>query len=661
MGSQLTKNSDTNRNPNKTVNKSNPKSRDYINNRRKSSVDSVSTPEYITSTAIEAIGSTQSDTKTHITGHRSDHKIPIPAEIVVVSDGSAIEDIPPTIAFPPSFKPLIPIGYESLSHNYPQLKPEYVITFGLIIERHLKTKSEFVAKEQQKLIDRIRDLDSIVSYISNQFIIERQKRLIKVSDNLLKVEEISALIEKCDKDIDNCVKNFEKLNQFLPKALALEKFDVPKMSSPSPGPLSTAQTIGNIPARRVSNSFVGLTGLGDGGRQQTGPLTPPLSQHSQHSPNSFLAGLSSRLFTNKGRLPDLLDITSGSLSNSNLLGYRNSMHTFGVVGGSVGGPPAPSLDMTEFPTLTGSNSNNLLSQSNASGRPAYVGMVKDNVTNNSSSNEFNIQSEDFPALPGSNPNLHFGGSHNENSSLSSASTVMSLGANNMTAGMGHHSGLINNSGAGDANVKYKRGIQTNKEGRVTNIPIGMVTDQFGMVGLLTFIRAAESDQSLVSLALGTDLTTLGLNLNSNEPLYQTFAGPWSDQPLKPPEIDYPVPTEYLINASIRDKLAPLKLNRYGDDLLFFLFYMYAGDIIQILAASELYVRDWRYHKDERIWITRAPGMLPQDKQQTYERGTYYFFDAHNWRKVAKEFCLFYDRLEDRPAAAAFSSAPVLSS
>ncbi|CAG2168250.1 unnamed protein product [Oppiella nova] len=439
------------------------------------------------------------------------------------------------------------------------------------------------------------------------------------------------------------------------------------MSSPSPGPLSSAQSLLNsLPgARRVStNNFVGLSGVGQSAGQATGPLTPPLSQHSQHSPNSFLANFSSRLITNKTRLPDLLDLTSGSTlsnlnNNSNLLGFRNSMHTFGVVGGSVGGPPAPSLDMTEFPTLGGSNSSSLGLNNNPPGRPPYVGMVKDNVTTNSSSNEFNIQSEDFPALPGSNPNLHFGGSHNENSSLSSASTVMSLGANNMT-GMGHHSGLINNSGAGDANIKFKRGIQTNKEGRVTNIPIGMVTDQFGMVGLLTFIRAAESDQSLVSLALGTDLTTLGLNLNSNEPLYQTFAGPWSDQPLKPPEIDYPVPTEYLINASIRDKLAPLKLNRYGDDLLFFLFYMYAGDIIQILAASELYVRDWRYHKDERIWITRAPGMLPSDKQQTYERGTYYFFDPHNWRKVAKEFHLEYERLENRPAAAAFSSAPLSS-
>lgn len=53
-------------------------------------------------------------------------------------------------------------------------------------------------------------------------------------------------------------------------------------------------------------------------------------------------------------------------------------------------------------------------------------------------------------------------------------------------------------------------------GRVTNIPAGMVTDQFGMVGLLTFIRAAESDPKLVSLALGCDLMTLGLNLNTSE-------------------------------------------------------------------------------------------------------------------------------------------------
>lgn len=67
-------------------------------------------------------------------------------------------------------------------------------------------------------------------------------------------------------------------------------------------------------------------------------------------------------------------------------------------------------------------------------------------------------------------------------------------------------------------------------GMVTNIPASMVNNQFGMVGLLTFIRAAESNPNLVTLAMGQDLTTLGLNLNSQENLYPSFGGPFSDQP-----------------------------------------------------------------------------------------------------------------------------------
>lgn len=52
-------------------------------------------------------------------------------------------------------------------------------------------------------------------------------------------------------------------------------------------------------------------------------------------------------------------------------------------------------------------------------------------------------------------------------------------------------------------------------------------------------------------------------------------------------LDYHVPTEYLVNQNIRDKLAPVKLNRYGEDLLFYLFYMFSGDVLQVAAAAEL--------------------------------------------------------------------------
>lgn len=44
----------------------------------------------------------------------------------------------------------------------------------------------------------------------------------------------------------------------------------------------------------------------------------------------------------------------------------------------------------------------------------------------------------------------------------------------------------------------------------------MLLDQFGMVGLLAYLRSADKEKDFFTLALGTDLTALGLNLNSNE-------------------------------------------------------------------------------------------------------------------------------------------------
>ncbi|KAF7805523.1 putative NOT transcription complex subunit VIP2 isoform X1 [Senna tora] len=55
-------------------------------------------------------------------------------------------------------------------------------------------------------------------------------------------------------------------------------------------------------------------------------------------------------------------------------------------------------------------------------------------------------------------------------------------------------------------------------------------DPFGLLGLLSVIRMSDPD--LTSLALGIDLTTLGLNLNSSENLHKTFGSPWSDEPAK---------------------------------------------------------------------------------------------------------------------------------
>ncbi|XP_064490312.1 CCR4-NOT transcription complex subunit 2-like isoform X2 [Ornithodoros turicata] len=381
----------------------------------------------------------------------------------------------------------------------------------------------------------------------------------------------------------------------------------PQQASPNSRTMLTIGSRGLQGQRQVGPDLNRLVGLG----------APPRAGHTDQS----------SLWRNS--VPVSSGISGFGMSHSS----RNFASSQ-LMGNSLQNPlfnSNPALDLSEFPSLTNRSTQEGQSMGNnpMAGRAPYVGMVKQP---NNDSNEFHIHNEDFPALPGSQ------GQENNQDSMSKQPS----NSNNESSKDG-------GSFPGDKGThqQVKRGIQTSKDGTVTNIPAGMVTDQFGMVGLLTFIRAAETDPNLVSLALGSDLTTLGLNLNSPENLYPVFGGPWAEHPCRPQDIDYHVPSEYIINHSIRDKLATIKLNRYGDDVLFLIFYLFGGDLLQLLSAAELYSRDWRFHKDERVWITRA-GISPTEKTSTYERGTYFFFDPLNWRKVAKEFHLDYDRLEERP-------------
>lgn len=319
-----------------------------------------------------------------------------------------------------------------------------------------------------------------------------------------------------------------------------------------------------------------------------------------------------------------------NMNNSFIFGQSSrqtsNMKTFEVFGDEN----QPGLDLSEFPSL--SNRGTLPNSGSVSSIRNY-GMVSKPVTDQTQ--EFQIQQEDFPALPGAT---------NPPSSSSGDATCKT--PTSITSVIGE-TGLLKD-GKLISEKAPRKGIQTHPDGTVSNIPNGMVMDQFGLVGLLAFIRQSEGDPNLMAIAPGVDLTTLGLNLNSPETIYSTFQSPWKDLPCRPQDIDFHVPSEYLTNIYIRDKLAPIKLNRYGEDLLFFLYYMNGGDLLQLASAAELYSRDWRYHKEEQVWITRAPGVEPVVKTNSYERGTYYFFDAQNWRKVHKEFHLEYDKLEDRP-------------
>ncbi|XP_047313627.1 probable NOT transcription complex subunit VIP2 isoform X2 [Impatiens glandulifera] len=169
-------------------------------------------------------------------------------------------------------------------------------------------------------------------------------------------------------------------------------------------------------------------------------------------------------------------------------------------------------------------------------------------------------------------------------------------------------------------------------------------DPFSLLGLLNVVRLRDAGVS--SLALGIDLTTLGLNLNSTENVHKTFGSPWLDEPIKG-DPEFTVPQCYYTKQ-------PLNLNhtyfaKFPMDTLFYIFYSMPKDEAQLHAANELYNRGWFYHKELRLWFTRAPNIDLAVKTNSYERGTYICFDPNSWETIRKDnFVINYELVEKRP-------------
>jgi CCR4-NOT transcription complex subunit 2 len=69
-------------------------------------------------------------------------------------------------------------------------------------------------------------------------------------------------------------------------------------------------------------------------------------------------------------------------------------------------------------------------------------------------------------------------------------------------------------------------------------------------------------------------------------------------------------------------------------------------------------RNWRYHKELRLWITKETGTTPSQKVQGGEQGQYTFWDPENWCKERKEMTVLYADLEEKNVPA-FANAPTL--
>ncbi|KIJ17854.1 hypothetical protein PAXINDRAFT_111491 [Paxillus involutus ATCC 200175] len=181
-------------------------------------------------------------------------------------------------------------------------------------------------------------------------------------------------------------------------------------------------------------------------------------------------------------------------------------------------------------------------------------------------------------------------------------------------------------------------------------------DRWGLLGLLAMIKNAGVDADGGLSSVGTDLGAVGLDMSFEGNLYSTFITPWADQSAaRSVEPDFHLPSCYNVQPP---PPGPSKAGAFSDETLFYMFYSSPRDALQEIAAQELWNRNWRYHKDLRIWITKESGSAPSTKIPGGEAGAYTWWDPESWGKDRKEMTVRYTDLEEKTVPA-FSMVPGL--
>ncbi|KAI0927723.1 hypothetical protein AcV5_008182 [Taiwanofungus camphoratus] len=179
-------------------------------------------------------------------------------------------------------------------------------------------------------------------------------------------------------------------------------------------------------------------------------------------------------------------------------------------------------------------------------------------------------------------------------------------------------------------------------------------DRWGLLGLLAMIKSADPDQNLLSV--GTDLGTMGLDMQTQGSLYSAFITPWADSSAAHTvEPDFHLPACYNVQPP---PPGPNKAAAFSDETLFFMFYSSPRDALQEIAAQELWNRNWRYHKELRLWLTKETGTPSSQKVPGGEQGTYSYWDPENWEKARKEMTVLYMDLEEKAPVFAASQLPL---
>lgn len=134
-------------------------------------------------------------------------------------------------------------------------------------------------------------------------------------------------------------------------------------------------------------------------------------------------------------------------------------------------------------------------------------------------------------------------------------------------------------------------------------------DKYGMLGLLSLIR---SNENLSLLALGCDLTRLGLDMSASGDIYDTLNSPW-DRGLQRKNEEYRLPQCYYISPPA---LKTAFFQKFTDMTLFYIFYHFLTrptdqphqqlrESLVKFAFQELVQRGWQHQSANNVWVTHS--------------------------------------------------------
>lgn len=123
------------------------------------------------------------------------------------------------------------------------------------------------------------------------------------------------------------------------------------------------------------------------------------------------------------------------------------------------------------------------------------------------------------------------------------------------------------------------------------------------------------DSDLLVMYFGKDLITLEPEVNSPEKISSKFASPFSSSKLEPSEIpEFTLPSCYFVHKPI---LRISHIPKFALGTLFYIFYNMPGEMLQALAAEELYRKGWVYEADTAKWYTKQ-----HDDWKTFDVGSW---------------------------------------